>query len=70
MPDFPTGPWFWAAWAGAGIVVETLALYAKRSDDTLSSAVQRVVLRGSWWTRATLAGWVAFAAWFAFHIWG
>lgn len=65
-------PWaaFWALWALAGVVVEALALRGSRQHrDTLSRNIQWLVLRHSTIRRITMAGWLAFSAWFVPHIW-
>lgn len=61
--------WFWASWAAAGAIAETYALRNPGDGDTLSENVRKVVLHPVV-RRVTLAGWVGFATWFAFHIWG
>lgn len=60
---------FWAAWALAGVIVETLAIRGSRQDlDTLSRNIQWLVRRPvvRW---VAMAGWVTFSAWFVPHIW-
>lgn len=61
-------PEFWAAWGLVGAGAELYALVRKRPGDTFSENV-RPILTHPRVRRWTLAGWLAFGAWFAVHIW-
>lgn len=62
----------WIAWAALGTAIEVAALVGKRAPrDTLSRNIQALAMVDHPKVRrVTLAGWLGFSAWFAWHIWG